>query len=1285
MSAAFINHHQSKDDLEGIKKRCHGYAELPSTFEGGGGDGADEAGGGGGGGAIPTSRHAEFQRSASFREDSLMRLVKFHLKKSLLTSSTQSIPPINYNELPRIGKHNSKVSSQVQTRLLNSSLAVATSEPCIEAGLTAEGLTPIKRPSAYYTATATTINTAVPDSPLSRLKQNTPIKSVSLTTPSSSQLNTTPYRSRSTSRSPLIYSSNKSPRFHDNNTNLLECSSSYSPNRILENVETSHVFGVRSLDGRSPPPPPQTALATCMRMHHHRTNSDTITPAKSVQAILNQHAISRKMSKSVSNLNQSSVEIPVIIEKPYPHMPIIPILGYLDYESAGSNLDSNAEEESTSDTSMKYLYGGGGGGGGGGLHEDIIPSPTHHHKVHHKVSNAFRTKRDLEIESDTSKDFTKATTSSGNEACSVDNDELSPVSERDGFLTLRKKKGSRRKDRYSKSSLMKRASANFAERGYLLGGTERIREEVAKFFKRKKSSDDNTSCSSSATKNPSSTSAQKKHTTKKSSPYREAKFFFRRRRTTSSSTTKHVPCETRPSMLFRSNSDSHSLGQTSLDSMPSVGSEPLFDDDEEDEEEDSTQEIIRNIATTSSGAASTTQMFYLNETSLIDGPNENVSSFKIPEVDEDSKENTPGDMSTVVDDPSFCASPNVLQLSRDKIIEIIKELGYSTESPLKLYISSMDALLVYDPSAAEDAVPMASGEGGGGGSGYDSKCASASSSVHSPALKFANCRGEYCAGCNSSYCCRRNDKRCGVAYQQHQVVVTPRSPRGMSRPGTGTALSSFSTIDSSTRLGETGTSDSFSTSASESAKSSFSILNQAISGTRGKDDRDKKYYKSGHLSYYHPVAEDGDDDDNCSGKGSIKLYRARASSCSDENTEDILVVTSCRDVDDAEISGSSTTRAGNESGVNDDGNVDHGKSCDEQMAIAGCTRSPIPEELLFDRTTPTQMPNHPASVVGGGGGGGNLNLTSLTAALGGGGGVAIGTSNSCTATTAIPINANANNYVTNNNSTTNNNNIVILRQPGGAYIVAHHQGDSSSSSNSNNITSTTTSATTNASTNNNDMSGGGGGEDEVSKKLVNTNISQPSEESKSATNGANTIATCLDETGKESSSLVSSTSSPCPPHHPSCEPQNLHYHQHQQLNGHPNHHRHPLYHQTACKDTLNTVGGGFSQESSVEVHEGSSGNENVEFVQERQYSGVPRNPNIVSHHGLSRVTSVGAQYLQHNHSNMTTTILTTGTGTAPVVVGGSGALHRRSSESDLSTPPKGNRNEIIFSAFRLNY
>ncbi|CAL8079121.1 unnamed protein product [Orchesella dallaii] len=1111
------------------------------------------------------------ERSSSFREDSIMKLMKSNLKKSL-TSSTQSVPPTNSSpakKLPFI----TNVPGVTQNYL-----SVATSEPCIQ----------VSSSQPHEGNRLCPSFTTIP-SPTPQIKYSKPMPFIPISA----------FRSRSSSRSPH----NASPH---SKSHRIECSSiiendadsalnSPHSSRQDNNITcvTNHSFDdANNSHARS-------ALASCIM--HVRANSETMSSDVSSHTIESEH----DRSKSVMELTGSTVALGPT------HVPIY--LGSVgDVESAGSNIDSNPEgeidEDSTSDTSMRILYG-------------------------IRAAHAIRPPFDTEFESDTSKDFTKA--SSGNEGCSVDNDELSPVSERDGFLLLRKKRGSRRKDRYSKSSLMKRASANFAERGLLLGGTEKLKEEVVKFFKRKKSSDDNESCSS-GTKN--ALSSNRKFLKTKSSPYRDVKFFFRRRRTTSSS-AKNVPNplgaagrSKSSSILFRSNSESHSLGQTSLDSMPSIGSEPAFDQDEDDSSHDVVNPGI-----------------YLGEK----GPGSTVPKLNLPELDEQSdKENSgaaafadPDNIQQVI----ASNTANVLQLTKSKIIEIVKELGYSTDSPLKLYISSMDALLVYDPSEESSNVGTLVSDCGGAGASACSLSSSASSTIIFHVNSESNALNKMLeggGGCSSSAQSCSTSKsslftpsaRSRYLARHETVKLRPTVSQLFESDASG--MNSFSTSSSKSRIE---TNESFSTSASASESvGNVSTLNKLLT----------KY--QGHSHHHHPLKKTGSMRDNtkcnCTTQtkfGAMSSFRSRQNmeqmgSCpmhaqseskvsfsvytdrseavdkvvdmlhGGSSIEDVLIVTGVSDLSSRrEVDDKVVERKEEDVKFDLHDNFEH-------MGITGC-RSPIPEELLCDRSTPTQSNlNQPNTLTGGMS---NYSVSTIT--------------NSIAQHTPTSATVNAVNFYNNPPSET------------------------STSMNANNNT------TTSNLTNNNSRAMVGGGR-------TNYSLSRGAHSSDDSSlvarqDNGNSAATTLDETATKTS-LV--TKSPCPPY-PSSTDKNL------TRNGLSHHHRqgskdkNPVA-QTAQDTALNIVTS-QGDEHSHPTNKNGVGSLNYNKA-------APKNPvstAFFSQQGArsqSLASNTGSQFSGHGQSNVTTTIITSATGTVPLshcMMGTSGgALYRRSSESDLSTPPK---------------
>ncbi|ODN03838.1 C2 domain-containing protein 5 [Orchesella cincta] len=1104
-----------------------------------------------GGGAIV--KHGSFEgfkeRSSSFREDSIMKLMKSNLKKSL-TSSTHSVPPTSSSPAKK-QPFVTNVPGVPQNYL-----SVATSEPCIEVSSSQphEG----NRLCPSYT---TTISNPLP------YMYSKPISFI----PAAA------FRSRSSSRSPH----NVSPRCKPHR---IECSS------IIENDADSALNSPHSSRRDNTPfvtnhsfedanSPSKSALASCIM--HVRANSETMSSDVSSHTIGSEH----DRSKSVTELTNSTVAIGSS------HVPIY--LGSVgDIESAGSNIDSNPEgeidEDSTSDTSMRILYG-------------------------IRATHAMRRPFDIDFESDTSKDFTKA--SSGNEACSVDNDELSPVSERDGFLLLRKKRGSRRKDRYSKSSLMKRASANFAERGLLLGGTDKLKEEVVKFFKRKKSSDDNESCSS-GTKN--ALSSNRKFLKTKSSPYRDVKFFFRRRRTNSNS-VKNVPNplgssgrSKSSSLLFRSNSESHSLGQTSLDSMPSIGSEPAFDPDEDD----STHEVLNAgiyLADKDKGACST------------------VPKLNLPELDKVSGK----EPSVAVPDPdSFhqvaaSNTENVLQLTKSKIIEIVKELGYSTDSPLKLYISSMDALLVYDPSEESSNVGTLVSECGGAGASACSLSSSASSTIIFHVNSESNALNKMLGGGGSS----SSAQSCSTSksslftpsarsrYLARQETVKLRPTVSQLFESDASGMNSFSTSSSKSRIE---TNESFSTSTSESV-GNVSTLNKLMTKYKGHvplkktgSMRDNTKCSCISQSQFGAMSsfrsrQNMEQLPNCSvhaqseNKVSFSVYADRCDSVdkvgdmlhpeSSLEIEDVLVVTAVSEL---------SSRRG-EDNVDDDEVVENKKDvkiCDlhdnfEHMGVTGC-RSPIPEELLCDRSTPTQSNlNQPNSLTGGVS---NFSVSTIT--------------NSIAQHAPTSATVNAVNFYNNPPSETS------------TFMNANNNTTSNLTNNNNGRTMVC------GGKHNHSLSRGANSSDDSSMVARQDN--------------GNSAAATLDETATKTS-LVSK--SPCPPYPSSADPQKNHT-----KNG-LSHHRQGSRDKNSVAQTAQDTA--IDIETKLDEHSHTTSKNGVAPTYNKVAPKIPISTAFYSQHGV-RNQATASSFSGHGHSNITTTIITSATGTVPLSHTSSICAHMRS-------------------------
>ncbi|CAG7826260.1 unnamed protein product [Allacma fusca] len=245
------------------------------------------------------------------------------------------------------------------------------------------------------------------------------------------------------------------------------------------------------------------------------------------------------------------------------------------------------------------------------------------------------------------------------------------------LLMHRKPRGSRKKDRYSKSSLLKRASVNFADSKRVLGdskGKETFTDEIVKFFKRKKFLLGDKGETSSLSDN--------------TSPYRKPKSsIFRRRQKFRGN-------------LHRCNSESFSLGQTSLDSLPSIQSELVFDDDTDS---NSLESLPSNInvspfntlkVATSTASDMDVEISKSNLLSFLKTGNDEMCSVpegNNSEILSDCQWIDGGLQEPVLADPTSTA----------RMISAVKELGYGMEKPLKLYISSADALLIYDPVSTE--------------------------------------------------------------------------------------------------------------------------------------------------------------------------------------------------------------------------------------------------------------------------------------------------------------------------------------------------------------------------------------------------------------------------------------------------------------------------------------------------------------------------------------------------------------------------------------------------------
>lgn len=298
----------------------------------------------------------------------------------------------------------------------------------------------------------------------------------------------------------------------------------------------------------------------------------------------------------------------------------------------------------------------------------------------------------------------------------------SSVTNKFTLLNLRKKhRWVTRRERLSTNCLVKRASSNAADAssassppGSRSGGgpikqvssssnsssTTKIRRELGKIFKRISFSADG----DSDTNNSNRTEAKKTSPTKPG-PYRAPrKLFFRRRRTRSRGSRPPVSVVSvsagHRGSIVRSNSEcgsqSFSLRQTSSESLPSVGSEPpvvfkLHDDDEDDDN------------------------FSLDHHSLQEMPTyeNNTATVADQEADTSNKPGTPVKESAKVQlKEGVQPAPTSVPVNYSKLRELIGDLGYDTGKPLKLYISSMDALLVYDPDPAYHPASVAASTSG---------------------------------------------------------------------------------------------------------------------------------------------------------------------------------------------------------------------------------------------------------------------------------------------------------------------------------------------------------------------------------------------------------------------------------------------------------------------------------------------------------------------------------------------------------------------------------------------
>lgn len=1125
------------------------------------------------------------ERTSSFREDSLVKIGKLNFQKSLTSPS----------------------------RHVN----VTTSEPSIDSDFTS-ALNNTVQSSKGAALCPSIVTTALPSPFPKTSKSVSPIPHNTSSNTSGNISSSNPaLQSRSPSRLPR--SNSPSPLRKSRN---VEYSSA-----IVENenggVETTTVIVTSDKSSFEEPSRSQSALAaSTMHPHHHhqRANSETMSPAMSSQTIKNE--ASRHLSKSVNELST----VPTVLVGAPPSQ-LLSLGGSVgEFESA--------DEESTSDTSMRYLY------------DAHAQQHVHQHHHHHHHSGRFSSRREVEMESDTSKDCTNKV-SSGNEACSVDNDELSQVSERQGFLLLKKKKGSRRKDRYSKSSLIKRASANFSERG-IFGGTEKLKEEVVKFFKRKKSIDDNESCSSS-TKN-ASVGSKKWPKTAKSSPYREAKFFFRRRRLTnphktnpgssssnSNNTNQPVGIGGRSKSsgnLFRSNSDSHSLGQTSLDSMPSVGSEPVLDP----EDEYSSHEINTGATVQPLGGPTLPQQ-------------------KIPEVDEGSASRelplSAVLTSGLVRSEGYSSLPvslgstspaNVMKVSRNKIIEMIEELGYSADSPLKLYISSMDALLVYDPS---DEVTPACDRGAA------AFCACSARTTSSASPDATLCRAA--SKCSCGNCCHICASSCAKAGGCVQASAPPK----VTNPCIAlqeTSSSSSLTMIPARNFGPSGVDSRRDSGTCRSSGISHLFESDTSFSTVGSFRRigttESSFSSANNTPFIHGV-----DHFTCCDYSAVQSRQGIAlpshyeDPLSNFSDEEILVVDTSylkttKD-DNDEGQGGSSWRNNENHEVNkeistDEQNLkfhtlDH-SATDERIlgANPGCTaRSPIPEEMPTAHTSMCQSNN-----------------TTLTGANNVGISAAAGTNSSYQHGPPAPSSSMSS---TPGNTTASNNMIT-------------------NSSNTSQMSAPSTSSQRGAV--------GGVPTGDTATHLANANNTKviARDHESGAAAPASALVANLDESAVKDC-LESSQS--CPPH-PSDPPQS----QHSANNGHSSHHQHHqshhhhrmLHHQPACQTS-------FSREaSSLDTGESADADDGLQFTaQPMEKSGkvvtFPKTLAYSGHHyhGQRAVPTSSASYAS-NHVCVTQASNMSGMGTTPMLVGG--VLHRRSSESDLSTPPKRKTLAMLYEFFR---
>ncbi|XP_035703705.1 uncharacterized protein LOC110844368 isoform X1 [Folsomia candida] len=214
--------------------------------------------------------------------------------------------------------------------------------------------------------------------------------------------------------------------------------------------------------------------------------------------------------------------------------------------------------------------------------------------------------------------------------------------------------------------------------------TTKIRVELGKIFKRISFSGDG----DSDTNNSNSVKANRKLSPTKGLYRTPRRLFFRRRRTRS----KSIKHETR-AILVRSNSEcesqSFSMRHTSSEtSLPSIGSEPAvvfnFPGDEEDDDDDLNSVVGDQENPSSSMVELQTNLLTEKQKTTVTAKKSPVKSLKIVEKSAPTCPKTP--------------HATAIPVEHAKLRELIGDLGYDTGKPLQLYISSMDALLVYDPA-----------------------------------------------------------------------------------------------------------------------------------------------------------------------------------------------------------------------------------------------------------------------------------------------------------------------------------------------------------------------------------------------------------------------------------------------------------------------------------------------------------------------------------------------------------------------------------------------------------